>query len=600
MSWLPRGFLKVSLALVSILCLLIGVFMGFIYSPFFRYPSDGEYPEPHIREMVWPTIACPAMVVPGGEVTVELDLRTEGGTGPQPSGVAGWRAWLAAARQELEGLSIALEPEWSGTGPSNRWPSGSREGRRDELWHVRFRVPEEITPELYDLRVEVEVGGEAILDEQPHAVAVTADDDNDFTFITLADIHVHERNDYTLLSKQSNKGISEDGEPLFFDMAIEQVNLIRPDFVLMLGDYVRGQRRPGDLAREYAKFYTRLLDLEVPTYLVPGNHDKYINEIDGARFFEENLGPLYYSFEVGDCHFTCIDTYQWPADDRVVMNKLLYMTPNKRQGQVLDAGDEWDPSTYSGELSWIEKDLAAHDRSSLRVMAMHHDPYTDDGKGTSYVTGSLFGIDLPGGGGKGRHALMEIASRHDVDMVLGGHLHKDRVGYVHWESGGGETVYSCQTCVYFDDGGIDRNYPGYRLIQVEDAEITGFSYWNEVSSYPFYDGSNPGGETDLDLLERPALSAESTQVLNEGQWLFRFEVNNYLGARIPVSGLAAPAPQRPDENYRVEGGEIYRAVPIPSRPGWTMLYLKTTLDEGIPGEAANLPGQPYTAVITIR
>jgi hypothetical protein len=431
-------------------------------------------------------------------------------------------------------------------------------------------------------------------------VTVTTDADNDFTFITLSDIHVHERDNSTLVTKQTNKGISEEGEPLFFEEAIEQVNLIKPDFVLMLGDYIRGQRRPGDLASEYAGFYQALQGLEVPAFILPGNHDQYVNEIDGARYFEENLGPLYFSFDIGDCHFTCLDTYQWPQDDRIVMNKLLYMDPNKWQGQVLGAGDERDEASYDGELAWIRDDLEAHRPASLRVMAVHHDPYTEDGKGYSFNQIIRWGIRVPGGGGKGKAALRELASSHDVAMLFGGHLHVDRVGESPWEDGGGETVYSCQTCVYFDEGGHSDHYPGYRLVEVDDGIIASFAYLDSVSSYPFYDGSVPEGETDLDLLELPALRQEVSEETTDERWRLSFEVENYLGTDMELSGLTAPALQRPEGDYKVDGGEIYRVVPMSDKPGWVLLYLKTKVRAGIPGEDSDHSGQPSVTNITIQ
>jgi hypothetical protein len=527
---------------------------------------------------------------------VEVDLSSGEEDISEPSG---WEAAITPVREEPAGPAYELEFMEARSGKSERWPYRSEGGRSESVWHVSFRVPQEALPELYNIRVEADTGDGRISDGQPHAVAVVEDDDDDFTFITLSDIHVHERDNSAPFSTQTNKGMAEDGEPLFFQRAIEQVNLVRPDFVLMLGDYIRGQRRPGELLSEYEGFYDAMLELEVPAFLITGNHDGYINEIDGKRWFENNIGPLFFSFDVGDCHFTCLDSYQWPADDRVVMNKFLYMEPRKWQGQVLSAEDESDPSTYDGELGWLEEDLAAHAGSPLRVMAIHHDPYTPDDKAFSFIDVNYYGIFRFGGGGEGREALKSAAARHDVDMFFGGHLHTDDLGALPWDGGGGETFYSCQTCVYFDEGGEGDHYPGYRLVEVEDGEIASFSYLDGVSSYPFYDGSVPGGTTDMDKLDRPALEA-TVESAGAENGRAEFTVTSYLGTAMEVSGLVAQVRGSTTDSFTVEGGELYCVAPVPGMPGWVLLYVRAEVAAGLPGEAGDMPGEPAVKTVTVE
>jgi Calcineurin-like phosphoesterase len=599
MSHFLKKLAKGAIILLLVCVGLTGAVLSFLNSPFFRYPTDGEYPPPRINELIWPTIGCPALVMPGEVMVAEVDLWNGDEERPQAESASGWRASLRPSRAELAGISIELEPLEARLGPSERWPYRGSEGSGETVWHVSFRVPREAVPELYDLSLEVDVGSEHVTDSQPHAVALVEDAGDDLTFITLSDIHVHERNNSSLTKQQTDKGISEDGEPLFFEAAIAQVNLIRPDFVLILGDLVRGQRRPGELLSEYEDFYDALLRFEVPVFLLPGNHDGYVNEIDGLVWFEDNLGPLYYSFDCGDCHIACLDTYQWPFDDRVVLNKLVYMEPRKWQGQILGAGDEGDPATYTDQLAWLDDDLASHTGASLKVLAMHHDPYTPEGKGYSFINVLKFPLYLGAGGGAGRDALLGSASRMEVDAVFGGHQHRDEIGEVPWDDGAGDTVYSCQTCVYFGEGGTGDDYPGYRLVEVEDGEIASLAYLDGVSSYPFYDGSVPGGETDLDGLERPALWTAVSKTAAVETWSARIEVGNLLGEDMMLAGIVVEAPAPPPGGYKVEGAELYRTLEIPDDSGSVLLYLRTEAAAGIPGEAAATPGDPSLTTITV-
>ena len=569
-----------------------------LYSSSGGFPTEGaEYPRQRIRELAWPTIGYPALITPGGHLDVEFDLKKSTGEGQQADDVSGWRAVLTPAREELAGLAYSLTPVRAWRAVSDRWPEGTRLGAPDVVWHARFQVPSEVVPELYDLLVEVEESGRPVSDSQTHAVSVAPDNDDDFTFISLADIHVHRRDISGWMQTQTDKGISPDGRPIYFENAIEQVNLIRPDFVVLLGDFVRAQHQPGDYQIEFENFYRALEGFEVPVFAVPGNHDLYVNEVDGARVWEENLGPLYYSFDTGGCHFTCVNTYQWPVRDRIVTEKLgLFVYPKKWQGQVLESDDESDPATYRGQLEWIKEDLEANRDSSARFMLLHQCPFTPDGEGIAYDNDTFAGVFSFGGDGEGRDALRELASRYEVDMVLSGHLHHDCVGSAGWADGGGETVYANQTCVYFDEGGVQEKYPGYRLFKVVGGRVESFTYIDDVHSIPFYDGSVLDGETDLDNLERPALSARRAGGPAALQW----EVESYLAVPMELRGLIAAVPATVGARYSARDGEIYRTVPVPCDTDRVVLYVKTVARKGEPGPNATTPGTPARKVVTVE
>jgi len=195
--------------------------------------------------------------------------------------------------------------------------------------------------------------------------------------------------------------------------------------------------------------------------VLPGNHDSYVNGVDGKKMFEMNLGPLYYSFDFGGAHFTAADTNQWAASDRMIMEKLgLIAYPRKWQGQVLGAIDERKPETYTGELAWLRDEPR---RPSPFGAQVHDDaprPLPARGQGDLLEERALRGVYALGGGGTGSTALKELASRYKVDYVLTGHLHSDYIGRQQWHNKQGQTVFANQTMVYFDEAARRIRTPG--------------------------------------------------------------------------------------------------------------------------------------------
>ena len=328
----------------------------------------------------------------------------------------------------------------------------------------------------------------------------------------------------------------------------------------------------------------------MPVFVLPGNHDSYVNGVDGKVVWQENLGPLFYSFDLGRAHFLAVDTNQWSRSDRTVMEKLgLVSYPRKWQGQVLGATDERNPKTYYGQLAWIRRDLAGHPDSEPTFMMMHHDPFRPNGKAVSWKNERFAGFYALGGGGVGSTALKTLASLYTVDYVLTGHLHSDYVGSRRWANGMGSTSYVNQTMVYFDEGGEKDSYPGYRLWSVRDGAASGYTYMDDYHSTPLYDGSNLKGMTDMSKLHTQALTIARTRS--------GFTVSSYLGVGMPVRGLVGvfPAGSRSGS----PGATAYESVPLPADPLRVVMYFSAVVPAGTPGRGPSTPGTPANATVTV-
>ena len=137
-------------------------------------------------------------------------------------------------------------------------------------------------------------------------------------FVQITDIHVAQK---------------EDTVTTFIE-DIEEINALQPAaaFVMATGDLV-------NVGKETAQFENYLrgtASFRIPLFNLPGNHDAR----GSLPHYHRYLGPDYYSFNVGDCHF-------------VMLNCLSFDEQQK---------------------AWIEKDLAAAPKGATRIFALHFLP----------------------------------------------------------------------------------------------------------------------------------------------------------------------------------------------------------------------------------
>jgi len=110
---------------------------------------------------------------------------------------------------------------------------------------------------------------------------------------------------------------------------ISQINSGNSHFVTMLGDIVFGI----DYQREYQDILNLVLNLEVPFFPVPGNHDGYAKFVeqnnlttdvdwDGLQYWAKFIGPLYYAFQFKEKTYLMLNTYDGTPARRAAGNAL--------------------------------------------------------------------------------------------------------------------------------------------------------------------------------------------------------------------------------------------------------------------------------------
>ena len=92
-----------------------------------------------------------------------------------------------------------------------------------------------------------------------------------------------------------------------FKLAMGQINLLQPEFVINVGDIIEGYSdQKAELHAEWDGVDKLLNTLEMPFFRTPGNHD--IANKTAQEVWRERFGATYYSFVYKDVLFMVLDS----------------------------------------------------------------------------------------------------------------------------------------------------------------------------------------------------------------------------------------------------------------------------------------------------
>jgi len=96
-----------------------------------------------------------------------------------------------------------------------------------------------------------------------------------------------------------------------FILAMNQINLLQPEFVINVGDVIEGYSDDKDeLNKEWDEMDKVLNTLDMPFFRVPGNHD--IANETAQQVWRERFGASYYSFIYNNVLFVVLDSEDPP------------------------------------------------------------------------------------------------------------------------------------------------------------------------------------------------------------------------------------------------------------------------------------------------
>jgi hypothetical protein len=114
-------------------------------------------------------------------------------------------------------------------------------------------------------------------------------DEGDFSFVVVTD-----------RTGEHRDGVFEEAMP-------PKVNLVRPEFVMSVGDLIEGYTEDrAQLSKEWDEIAAATGKLAMPFFYVPGNHDMS-NEVM-AEVWKERFGPSYYHFVYQDVLFLALNS----------------------------------------------------------------------------------------------------------------------------------------------------------------------------------------------------------------------------------------------------------------------------------------------------
>ncbi|MBI1766776.1 MAG: metallophosphoesterase [Bacteroidetes bacterium] len=193
---------------------------------------------------------------------------------------------------------------------------------------------------------------------------------NQFTFAVISDLNSGER-----------AGI--------FEIAMEQINLLKPDFILSIGDLINGGTEDTvKLKKEFDSFDQRVTKAGAPFFHLGGNHD--LTNPAMRKYWGHRYGRRYYHFVYNQVLFLMIDSEDY-SEKRM---QEIYVA-RKRAIELLDSGktEQANKSAYfqmpermSGEISseqstYFEKVIADNPNVRWTFILMHKPVWKREGAG---------------------------------------------------------------------------------------------------------------------------------------------------------------------------------------------------------------------------
>lgn len=314
-----------------------------------------------------------------------------------------------------------------------------------------------------------------------------------------------------------------------FDRAIDEINTLKPDFAIMVGDLIQGDTRDLEqLAAEWTEFWQHESDLIIPFLPLPGNHD--ITNPVMFEYWKDNIGRTYSAFTYKNCLFIMLNTEEWhnPAH----------------------AEWDWEKEGWFGEaqIQYVEDELAQHPNVRHTFVLMHRPLWLQEYSGWEKIEAAL-----------GDRAYTVFAG-HYHNLTL--HTRNDRRYFVLGATGGGFTPQEVREYGAFDH---------YSLVTVDNKEVN-IAIIEPGNIYPADLSTTAFKQKVAKLLTfNPQFNLNKNQPRSSG--ILEITLENTLEKRLTIEMVF-----NPNQNWQISPDQLS----FQAKPGQTA---KTTVTFSVPSDA---------------
>ena len=233
---------------------------------------------------------------------------------------------------------------------------------------------------------------------QRHDFGLRSVNQDNFRLIVFSDTHIR--------GMKGGEGITEMDSVIFRSMVYPKIRSLRTPgqvYGLVLGDMIQ-EYAVDDYNTGLPEYKKCLRGLTFPIFHVPGNHDYEgrqdvaitdVEAREAKKYYRDNLGPTYWSMNIGDIHFLMLDG-------------------TKMNGLVNGSANHYYSYITPRQMAWIKEDISKVENKSTVVVCCHQPFYM-------YNTGEERGV---GSMDKdNRNKVMDLLSGFSEIIILSGHQH---------------------------------------------------------------------------------------------------------------------------------------------------------------------------------
>lgn len=185
-------------------------------------------------------------------------------------------------------------------------------------------------------------------------------------------------------------GDSQFGNPAEFERMVYEASLLKPDFVIQVGDLIHGYTYDKEILRaEWKRYKGQISLLNSPFYPVPGNHDVVTDEAEEVYTEVWGSDKFYYSFDKGPAHIIILNSWWGDEDDRIM---------------------EWQRRWLKEDLENYKSQFSEDEFKAKSIFIFLHSP--------------LWKYPEKHEGRQDWNKVHKILNEYPVKLVVGGHTHE--------------------------------------------------------------------------------------------------------------------------------------------------------------------------------